>query len=124
MSFRKPFRAVPIKPSPRYRRKRSMQERDNALRILIYGALFGILVGVMSIAVTANGRTRIVELIKPVDVRLGLVRARAPQTGDYWAGCDSARAAGTAPIYYGEPGYRGKMDGDNDGIACEPYYGN
>ncbi|WP_293845936.1 excalibur calcium-binding domain-containing protein [Sphingopyxis sp.] len=45
----------------------------------------------------------------------------APQDGDYWRGCNDARAAGTAPIYRGEPGYREGMDGDNDGIACEPY---
>jgi hypothetical protein len=49
------------------------------------------------------------------------VRARPPQPGDYWPGCHAARAAGTAPIYAGEPGYREKMDGDGDGIACEPY---
>nr|MEC6700379.1 excalibur calcium-binding domain-containing protein [Sphingobium sp. SJ10-10] len=52
------------------------------------------------------------------------MRARTPRLGDYWAGCDSARAAGTAPIYSGEPGYREEMDGDSDGIACEPHYRN
>jgi hypothetical protein len=46
-------------------------------------------------------------------------RTRAPQPGDYWAGCNEARAAGTAPIYANEPGYREDMDGDGDGIACE-----
>lgn len=39
----------------------------------------------------------------------------------YYRNCDAARAAGVAPIYRGEPGYREGMDGDNDGIACEPY---
>lgn len=39
----------------------------------------------------------------------------------YYARCDDARAAGVAPIYRGQPGYREGMDGDNDGIACEPY---
>lgn len=39
----------------------------------------------------------------------------------YYAGCDEARAAGAAPIYKGQPGYREDMDGDGDGIACEPY---
>ncbi len=53
---------------------------------------------------------------------LGLARSRLPQTGDYWNGCDEARAAGTAPIYEGEPGYRSDMDGDGDGIACEPHH--
>ena len=31
------------------------------------------------------------------------------------------RAAGVAPIYAGQPGYREEMDGDLDGVACEPY---
>jgi len=41
----------------------------------------------------------------------------------YYSGCDEARAAGAAPIYRGQPGYREGMDGDSDGIACEPYRG-
>ena len=41
----------------------------------------------------------------------------------YFRNCDEARAAGRAPIRRGEPGYRPQMDGDNDGIACEPYHG-
>ena len=51
----------------------------------------------------------------------GVMRARPPQPGDVWRGCNDARAAGTAPIFAGEPGYRPDMDGDGDGIACEPY---
>jgi Excalibur calcium-binding domain len=41
----------------------------------------------------------------------------------YYAGCRDARAAGAAPLYRGDPGYREGMDGDNDGVACEPYRG-
>lgn len=41
----------------------------------------------------------------------------------YYSGCNAARAAGVAPIYRGQPGYREGMDGDGDGIACEPYRG-
>lgn len=37
----------------------------------------------------------------------------------YYPNCAAARAAGVAPIYYGEPGYRGRLDRDGDGIACE-----
>jgi len=33
--------------------------------------------------------------------------------------CAAARAAGAAPIHYGEPGYRPKLDRDRDGVACE-----
>ena len=39
----------------------------------------------------------------------------------YYPGCNAARAAGAAPIYRGQPGYREEMDGDLDGIACEPH---
>jgi len=37
----------------------------------------------------------------------------------YYENCTAARAAGAAPIYRGEPGYRSALDRDNDGIACE-----
>ncbi len=39
----------------------------------------------------------------------------------FYSGCRAVRAAGAAPLYRGQPGYRPGMDGDNDGIACEPY---
>lgn len=47
----------------------------------------------------------------------------SPGDSVYYPGCDSARAAGAAPIYRGQPGYREEMDGDDDGIACEPHRG-
>ncbi|PZO90769.1 MAG: calcium-binding protein [Sphingomonas sanxanigenens] len=40
----------------------------------------------------------------------------------YYRNCNAARAAGAAPIWRGSPGYREGLDGDGDGIACEPYY--
>lgn len=52
-----------------------------------------------------------------------LPSARATSSGVYYRNCNEARAAGAAPIYRGQPGYRPEMDGDNDGIACEPYRG-
>ena len=39
----------------------------------------------------------------------------------YYSGCNEVRALGKAPLYRGDPGYRSGMDGDSDGIACEPY---
>jgi hypothetical protein len=39
----------------------------------------------------------------------------------YYGGCSEARAAGAAPLYRGTPGYREGLDGDADGVACEPY---
>jgi len=37
-----------------------------------------------------------------------------------YSGCNEVRAKGRAPLYEGQPGYSEKMDGDGDGIACEP----
>ena len=39
----------------------------------------------------------------------------------FYRNCDAARAAGAAPIYYGQAGYRPALDRENDGIACEPW---
>ena len=45
----------------------------------------------------------------------------ATEAKAYYAGCDDVRAQGKDPIYAGQPGYRSGMDGDGDGVACEPY---
>ena len=45
--------------------------------------------------------------------------ATSPPAGVYYANCDAARAAGAAPIYEGQPGYRTALDRDRDGIACD-----
>lgn len=37
----------------------------------------------------------------------------------YYPNCAAARAAGAAPLYLGQPGYRGPLDRDKDGVACE-----
>ena len=38
---------------------------------------------------------------------------------EFYANCKAAKAAGAAPLYRGDPGYREDLDGDKDGIACE-----
>jgi hypothetical protein len=70
---------------------------------------------------TDTGRARVSQGAQALAVQFGWMRARATQAGNYWRGCDEARAAGMAPIFRGEAGYREGMDGDGDGIACEPY---
>jgi micrococcal nuclease len=35
-------------------------------------------------------------------------------------GCAAARAAGVAPMHIGDGAYNPNLDGDHDGIACEP----
>jgi hypothetical protein len=47
----------------------------------------------------------------------------APERAQPFGTCDDARAAGAAPVYWGEPGYGEHLDRDGDGIACEPYRG-
>jgi hypothetical protein len=42
-----------------------------------------------------------------------------PPSSVYYANCTEAKAAGAAPIFRGEPGYRSALDRDNDGVACE-----
>lgn len=37
----------------------------------------------------------------------------------YYANCTEAKAAGAAPLYSGQPGYRSALDRDGDGVACE-----
>ena len=118
MAFRKPFRAVPVKLGPRYQRLQRAEERAFAVRLLGGAALVGALGGIVT---TNGGPARIAGFAHALAVDAGIVRARPPRAGDYWRGCDEARAAGSAPLYVGEPGYREGMDGDHDGIACEPY---
>lgn len=36
--------------------------------------------------------------------------------------CAAARAAGAAPVYASDPGFGEHLDGDHDGIGCEPYH--
>lgn len=103
-----------------------MGSRDHrSAGLLLLGSLaVGAAVGVGSLAVAPDMPAAIVSSGTDVAVAPGIRRQREPQAGDYWRECDEARAAGTAPIYAGEPGYRDGMDGENDGIACEPYRGH
>ena len=57
--------------------------------------------------------------IPPADFQSAEERQAIEQSVHY-SGCNEVRAAGKAPILAGEPGYRDDMDGDGDGIACEP----
>ncbi len=45
--------------------------------------------------------------------------SQAPGESGYYPNCKAARAAGAAPLYAGQPGYRSRLDGDGDGVACE-----
>ncbi|MFS0774049.1 excalibur calcium-binding domain-containing protein [Sphingomonas sp. 1P08PE] len=95
--------------------------RSTIATVFIGAGLTGAVVGIGSTATTVQGRDAIISTANRMGVATGFKRQRPPQPGDHWRGCNDARAAGTAPIYRGEPGYRPGMDGDDDGIACEPY---
>ncbi|WP_446653748.1 excalibur calcium-binding domain-containing protein [Blastomonas sp.] len=121
MSFKKPFKAVPIKLGSHYQRQARRAEQRRVVDLLTMAAFFGAAIGTGSLLLTDQDIAAFTTKMRPIAVGAGLMRAREPQPGDHWPGCNDARAAGTAPIYQGEPGYREGMDGDSDGIACEPY---
>jgi len=103
--------------------RRGRRPKNSAVNFLVGAGLIGAVVGMGSAATTPEGRTQLISAASDVAVATGMARARTPEDGDYWRRCDHARAAGSAPIYRGEPGYRDSLDADNDGIACEPYRG-
>jgi hypothetical protein len=45
--------------------------------------------------------------------------SREEPSSAYYKNCDAARADGAAPLHAGDPGYRGALDRDKDGVACE-----
>ncbi|MBL9065711.1 MAG: thermonuclease family protein [Sphingopyxis sp.] len=57
---------------------------------------------------------------RPVSTARQPIASPSPP-GVYYRNCSAARAAGAAPLYRGQPGYRPEMDGDGDGVACEPF---
>jgi hypothetical protein len=59
-------------------------------------------------------------LVGAIAIGVGLVAAPVASADDvYYKNCTAARAAGAAPIYEGQPGYRAGLDRDGDGVACE-----
>ena len=107
---------------PGHRRPKYRRRTGSAIGSALAGA--SLLAGAVGTGVLLSNpeqRAEALSVVRDFGVGVGFVRERTPQEGDHWRGCDDAHAAGTAPIYRGEPGYREGMDGDSDGIACEPY---
>lgn len=48
-------------------------------------------------------------------------RAAPVAIDHHFRGCDEARAIGMTNIPASDPSYRAFMDGDGDGLACEPH---
>lgn len=57
--------------------------------------------------------------VAPAPVVVAPAPAPAAPAAVYYANCTAAKAAGAAPIYAGQAGYRAALDRDSDGIACE-----
>ncbi|WP_448140240.1 thermonuclease family protein [Sphingopyxis fribergensis] len=58
---------------------------------------------------------------KPQSSTVSRPVGRPAVSNAYYRNCRAAWAAGAAPLYRGQPGYRPEMDGDGDGVACEPF---
>ena len=150
MSFKKPFRAVPLRsvapnmPQPKWAKLSPFLL--GAIGLGIGGALGSVLIERPTPTVS---QTPVVQSVahgdratfiatpsmpaEPTRVARPFVPAPEPereemqaaQASGAWSyrNCRAARAAGAAPIYVGQPGYGGHLDADGDGIACEPYRG-
>lgn len=70
-----------------------------------------------------NVAKRRVSVAKSRPVRAVSRRAAPVNENGGWSYRNSgeARRAGAAPLRRGTPGYGTHMDGDGDGVACEPY---
>ena len=64
MSFKKPFRAVPIREGKFHRATRLRKERSTAVRLIVKAALAGAVVGAASIGMTANGKAAVMGWVK------------------------------------------------------------
>jgi Excalibur calcium-binding domain len=93
--------------------RRARQRESFAVQVISGCTLVGIASWTLAPQLISQWRT---SSTSPAEVE-------AVERSIYYQGCDEARAAGVAPIYRGSPGYREGMDGDDDGIACEPYRG-
>lgn len=153
MSFKKPFRAVPVQLDPAYR-ARQRREARMTLALRLVGVFAVGLVAALSLHWFRNGPTApgpaepaMVEapvvmpepVVRELPISAAELDAQQPSAGGdratapverrivrsnatvtVFRDCRAAWAAGVAPIYRGQPGYDVSMDGDLDGIACEP----
>jgi hypothetical protein len=115
---------MPIKLGPYYLAEQRKRQRIFGAKVLGFALAGGLSVGAVAALGSNGGLDAAASYAREVAVSHELIRANTPPPGAYYPGCNAARAAGVAPLYAGEPGYRPEMDGDGDGIACEPYRGH
>lgn len=153
MSFKKPFRAVPVRYGAYYAAQRRLRRRGYIALRLVAVAAVGIAIGAASLFVGGKrDQQNTLQTGSPLafadtvpyspapSMSAAELDAQQPASGGVgtaprvrplpvasagWSyrNCAQARAAGAAPLYAGQPGYSPHMDGDADGIACEPYRG-
>lgn len=100
--------------SPRHRRRRRVPRPETTFQTAIrYGAIA--IASGLGIAFAAHQW-------EVNEKRQAILDALPP--GYQYSNCDAVRAAGVDPLYSYEPGFSDRMDGDGDGVACEPYRGN
>ncbi|BBF68802.1 excalibur calcium-binding domain-containing protein [Sphingomonas bisphenolicum] len=151
MTFKKPFRAVPVRPGSYYAAQRRKRRQERFVAQALAGLLICAAVGAGSIYMgneaPSDDRSAVEQVMtadtvpytpaplmsaaeldaqQPGSGSVATVttpRARPLPAASGWSyrNCAQARAAGAAPLYAGQPGYGPHMDGDGDGIACEPY---
>lgn len=90
-----------------------------AARCSVEGHLLGDMMRDAGISEGGNASAR---SSAPVRARLGPA-ARPPVGPGAFRTCAQAWAVGAAPVRQGQPGYNPNLDGDHDGIACEPIRG-
>lgn len=117
MSENSPFRFQNRDRRSQYSHRRR-KRHDGAVSPFIVGAL-----GLLAVYSMVNVDKLLAEVQGVLVEARNLGRENTPPVGAYYSNCAMARAAGVAPLYSDEPGYRSEMDGDGDGVACEPYRG-
>lgn len=147
MSFKKPFRAPPIRQGAYYAARRKKRRQQQLTAKMAVGTMLVAAVGAGSFFTGRNDTSTTIDQSPTIDTTSNVPSPRttadeldaqqpssrtdAPpqepiQTADSnWSypNCAAARAAGAAPINIGEPGYGPHLDRDGDGIGCEPYRG-
>lgn len=81
-------------------------------KILTILLILGMILPIQSYAKGKNKTTKISKTTKSK-------KKKSDSNDVYFNNCKEAKASGYRNIRRGEPGYREKLDRDNDGIACE-----
>jgi hypothetical protein len=117
MSFRKPFRAVPIKLGEYHLAEQHREKKQGAIRSALTAIFVALVVFVVGMLITNR------DIVARYMPRWTSEASPAATAYTYYPNCSVARSLGAAPIFSGSRGYRTELDADRDGIACEPYEG-